>query len=74
MSKKKIFAFFNVAMLSVALMGFTVDAPKTIHFEDAACKYGQCGATSKSTNMRCKNCVSAQGKFYCATHSPFQPE
>jgi hypothetical protein len=68
MSKKKIFAFFNVLMLSVALMGFTVDAPKNINFEDAACKHGQCSATAKSTGSRCLHCVSSSGKSYCYQH------
>ena len=70
MSKRKIIAFFNVLMLSVALMGFTVDAPQNSaenHFEDA-CKYGQCKATAASTGNQCKHCVSSSSDSYCYQH------
>jgi len=33
-----------------------------------ACNYGQCHAIAKSTNMRCKHCVSNSGDRYCYQH------
>jgi hypothetical protein len=32
------------------------------------CNYGQCNAIAKSTNERCKHCVSNEGDLYCWQH------
>ncbi|AFM04119.1 hypothetical protein Fleli_1711 [Bernardetia litoralis DSM 6794] len=73
---KSIFTFVNVLLLSITLMGFSVDSTTTLYQKNAvhqqidedACKYGQCKATAASTGNRCKHCVSNSGDSYCYQH------
>lgn len=61
-----------ILLLAIGLFSFTnvnqesnVDKTKT---EIAACKHGQCTAIAKSTEKRCKHCVSNEGDLYCWQH------
>lgn len=39
-----------------------------INYSTVNCKIGQCQATAKSTDNRCKHCVSNSGDSYCWQH------
>jgi hypothetical protein len=43
-------------------------APETIQYKEADCKYRQCKAIAKSTDKRCKHCVSNADDLYCYQH------
>ena len=42
----------------------------TYKSELAKCKYRQCNAIAKSTNKRCKRCVSKAKAYQCFQHKP----
>lgn len=59
-------------LLAISLLSFsTVNLESNINktkTETVACKYGQCSAIAKSTQKRCKHCVSNEGDLYCWQH------
>jgi hypothetical protein len=38
--------------------------------ENFDCKYRQCNAIAKSTEKRCKHCVSKESDYQCYQHKP----
>lgn len=68
--KKRIFAFIG-GLVVIGAMSFAIATTastitsKAVRMENTACKHGQCQATAKSTENRCKHCVSKTGDKYC---------
>lgn len=62
--KKILLPIIIVGLLSFTDYNFSVikNAEK---IETVECKYGQCEAIAKSTEKRCKHCVSNEGDKYC---------
>ena len=62
----------SVVLLSlVLLLGSFVahsTAPQTPQTKEVDCKYRQCKAIAKSTEKRCKHCVSNADDVYCWQH------
>ena len=42
----------------------------TISIENVECKIRQCNAIAKSTEKRCKRCVSNDSDYQCYQHKP----
>lgn len=60
---------FASALISFKPISNVNSTPKTNKVENkAACNYGQCQATAKSTGNQCKHCVSKSGDRYCFQH------
>ena len=65
-----------VISLFVALgISYSFISPESIelisnrsNIEKVECHYGQCHATAKSTEKRCKHCVSNEGDKNCWQH------
>tara|TARA_B100000795_G_C22558981_1_gene345542 strand:+ start:114 stop:335 length:222 start_codon:yes stop_codon:yes gene_type:complete len=61
-----VLTLFSISAFSPALNNESVNVD--INSEFVECKYGQCYATAKSTEKRCKHCVSKEGDTYCWQH------
>ena len=71
-SKSKRFLILFSALAIIGLSSYStslvLDSYSNPVIENLECKYGQCQATAKSTNKRCKHCVSKKGDSYCWQH------
>ncbi len=73
---KKFKNLILVVLLSFSALGLfsytqfegVANSEKTEISEPAACNFGQCTATAKSTGQRCKHCVSKSGDSKCYQH------
>jgi len=68
------FIFTILAVLTVSgviyASSFGTSDPiiSNIDYDTVECKYDQCHAIAKSTDERCKHCVSNDGDIYCWQH------
>lgn len=68
---KFLFTFFAAITVSGIVYANSLETSqvvKTTNIETVDCKYDQCHAIAKSTEKRCKHCVSNEGDLYCWQH------
>ena len=72
---KPIFKFIFTFLAAITVSGIvyansfeTTQEIESTYVDSLECKYDQCHAIAKSTEKRCKHCVSNEGDLYCWQH------
>lgn len=64
---KKIFIILAASMFLLSTNSTELNNPVDAEYS-IECKYRQCNATAKSTEKRCKRCVSNPDDYKCYQH------
>jgi hypothetical protein len=68
---KKIFFIVLIALITMSFLSIEDNQTVLIQsIETIECKYRQCNAIAKSTEKRCKHCVSNSNDYQCYQHKP----
>ncbi len=65
--------FFVLVIALSALSFLSIEDHQAVQneiIENIECKYRQCNTTAKSTQKRCKHCVSKSSDYQCYQHKP----
>lgn len=68
--KKLILIIIAISFMFSFSVNSELNNDVTYKSELTKCKYRQCNAIAKSTNKRCKRCVSKAKDYQCFQHKP----
>ena len=68
---KKLLLIISISLISMSFLPTKESQPiKSDFVENVECKIRRCNAIAKSTEKRCKRCVSNEGDYQCFQHKP----
>jgi hypothetical protein len=68
---KKLLFIISISLISMSFLPTKESQPiKSDFVENVECKIRRCNAIAKSTEKRCKRCVSNEGDYQCYQHKP----
>ena len=68
---KKLLFIISISLISMSFLPTKESQPiKSDFVENVECKIRRCNAIAKSTEKRCKRCVSNSDDYQCYQHKP----